>query len=72
MLAEMEVEPISAPFFLTLLLGGLCLAGVLFGIVMLVVILTRRQSRNGNDLSSLEAENERLREEIDRLKRRET
>ncbi len=54
---------------LILIVGGLCSLAVIVGVVLLVVALTRRQNPDSNQLSSLEAENHRLREEIDRLKR---
>jgi hypothetical protein len=49
-----------------LIFGGFCLTGVVVGIVL--VVLTSRKSQDNDRLSSLEEENEHLREEIDRLK----
>jgi hypothetical protein len=65
---------LGAQEFIVLLLGGLCFAGVSAIIVVLVVLLTRRQSREDapNRQSALEAENQRLREELDKLKRNQT
>jgi hypothetical protein len=60
--------------FIVLLLGGLCFTGVIATIVVLVVLLTRRQGRDEvpNRQAALEAENRRLREELDKLKRNRT
>jgi hypothetical protein len=56
---------------LILLVVGLCFAGLVVGIVLLVVSLTRRQGPPGasDRQAALEAENQRLREELARLKK---
>jgi multidrug efflux pump subunit AcrB len=54
-----------------LFLGGLCLAGFIASIVVLVILLTRRQGRDDvpTRQAATEAENQRLREELAKLKR---
>jgi uncharacterized membrane-anchored protein YhcB (DUF1043 family) len=47
------------------LVGGLMCVGLIVGIVLLIVWLTSKSSHQ----RSLEEENERLRDEIDRLRR---
>jgi len=53
---------------LVLLVGSVCYTGVVVGVVLVVISLIRKNSRGSDHLSSLEAENQRLQEEIDRLK----
>jgi multidrug efflux pump subunit AcrB len=54
-----------------LLLGASCFAGFIASIVVLVVLLTRRQGRDGvpNRQAATEAENLRLREELAKIKK---
>jgi cell division protein FtsB len=54
-----------------LILGVLSLSflAVMAGVVFLLVFLTSKQSQENNEISSLEEENHRLREEIDGLER---
>jgi cell division protein FtsB len=54
-----------------LILGVLSLSflAVIAGVVFLLVFLTSRQSQENNEISSLQEENHRLREEIDRLEK---
>jgi len=59
----------SPTHILILLAGGLCFAAVLAGVVLLVVLLTRRQKPLSHRQASLEAENERLRDDIAKLKK---
>ena len=54
---------------LVLMVVGLFGLAVIVGVVVVVVALTRRKSPDSNQLSSLEAENHRLREENDMLRR---
>jgi hypothetical protein len=56
---------------LFLLFGGLCFAGVLASTLVVVVLLTRRQNRDAtrNPQAASEAEIQRLREELARLKK---
>ena len=66
----MSMEGLFSPAHLLILIViGLFGSAVIVGVVVLVVALTRKQSPDSNRLSSLEAENQRLREDIDRLKR---
>lgn len=62
---------LGAQEILILFVGGLCFAGVIMCIVVLVVLLTRRQGRDDvtNRQAATEAENQRLREELAKLKR---
>lgn len=53
---------------LVLLVGSVCYTGVVVGVVLVVISLIRKYSQSSDRLSSLEAENQRLQEEIDRLK----
>ncbi len=53
---------------LVLFVGGLCYTGVFVGVVLVVISLIRKYSQSSGRLSSLEAENQHLQEEIDRLK----
>jgi hypothetical protein len=56
---------------LVLLIGGLCMVAVPVGIIVLVVVLNRGQSRTNvpNRLEALEEENRCLREELAKLKK---
>jgi hypothetical protein len=60
-----------AEIIILLILGGLCFGGVVVAIVVLNVLVTHRQRPNSTSDSqaALEEENQRLREELTRLKK---
>jgi hypothetical protein len=51
-----------------LVIGILCPTAVVVAVVLVVLSIIRNKRQTSDRLSSLEAENARLREEIDRLK----
>jgi hypothetical protein len=62
---------LGAQEILILIVGGSCFAGVVAGVIVLVTLLTRRQNPDGvsSRLTRLEEENQRLREELEKVKR---
>jgi len=54
---------------LILLLGALCISGFVVCIVLMVVYFVRKRNQDDNALLSLKEENDRLKEEIEKLKR---
>ena len=54
---------------LVFLVGGLCLSVVVVGVVLLVIFLSRKSKKDENLLMQLKEDNDRLREEIEKLQR---
>jgi hypothetical protein len=56
---------LGGPEMIALLFGGLCFAGVMAGVLVMIISLT---GKNAKRLAALEEENRRLREENEHLR----